>query len=244
MSTETNPLAQIISVALNNLGVAADRLPAIDNGLPLAPWSGSFASSPFPTDAAGKPLYDSVEFAGEAGLYEALNAEPDLDVLWTGALAWQWQGIDAIAQNRQTGSYVICEAKGTQGPIAASPLPYLRQTRHKGRQLSWPWCWKSLIDMAEHPATALAFLCLLEPLLHHRCERLLAVTRVERQGNSFRQLTRRLHREPDLSKYAPLALSYDLGRQQRMWADMPGQWRKLARTIAANRVEIQQAPLL
>jgi len=229
-----NPLAQLIGVALENLRLAAEEFPAVPGGLPLAPWSGSFASTPFPTDIAGKPLYDTVESAGEAGLYEALDADPELEVLWTGALAWQGQGIDAIARNRQTGGYVICEAKGTQHAIAASPLPYLRATRHKGRQLSWQWCWGSLVDMADFPTTALAFLCLLEPMLQSRCERLMTITQVERHGQGFRMLARRSHHEPELAQYAPLAATYDLVRQRHMWSAIPAGTRESVRMLAES----------
>lgn len=236
-ATVDNPLAKIILGALTNPRIATETFPQVDGGLPLAPWSGSFASTPFPADAAGNPLYDRVEFAGEAGLYEALDTAPQLEVLWSGALAWQGQGIDAVARNCETGGYVICEAKGTQSPIAATPLPYLRGTRHKGRQLSWLWCWRSLIDMADYPTTAAAFLCLLEPMLHGRVERLMAVTQVERHGTGFRTLARRIYREAELAQYAPLAAPYDLDRQRRMWAAMPATARPAAATGTHGRVE-------
>lgn len=223
----SNPMQELIAVARENLVIAKTHLPFDATGLPLAPWSNIFSSRPFPTTTEGKPLYDTVEFAGEAGLYEELAANPELDVLMTGTLAWQVRGIDAIARHRPTGCYVICEAKGTQSPIAESPLIYLRTTRHKGRQLSPEWCWKSLVDMADHPTTALAFMHLLEPLLHGRFERLLAVTQVVKRRRGYLATTRRIFPEAELAQYAPICKTYDLTRQLHMWEALPARLRKL-----------------
>lgn len=233
----SNPILELIAVARENLVIANTHLPFAESGLPLAPWTNTFATRPFPKTPEGKPLYDTVEFAGEAGLYEVLAASPELEVLITGALAWQVRGIDAIARHRRTGSYVICEAKGTQNPVAASPLTYLHTTHHKGRQLSPEWCWKSLVDMADHPTTALAFMHLLEPLLHGRYERLLAVTQVVGRRRGYQATTRRIFAEAELAQYAPICQAYDLTRQQHMWEALPARLRKLLKAPPRHTTE-------
>lgn len=211
---------------MENLRIATKTLITNDGGLPLAPWSGSFPTTSVPSGGDGQVVYDSVELAGEAGLYAALEADEELEVLLTGALAWQLHGIDAIARIRSSGIYVICEAKGTQAPVTQSPLNYLHRTRHKGRQLSREWCWKSLIDMADYPSTALAFLTLLEPMLDGRYERLMSITHVRRQDRGFTTQERHLYREAGLQEYPPLAALYDLARQQKMWQEIPMELRQ------------------
>lgn len=221
-----NPLSQLLAVAMENLRLASQNPYAPDDGLALAPWSERFPETAFPMDADGRPVYDSVKLAGEASLYAALKENDELEVLLTGALALQLHGIDAIARIRSSGILVICEAKGTQNPITQSLSYYLHMTRHKGRQLSKEWCWKSLVDMADHPSTALAFLELLEPMLEGRFERLMAVTQVQRQEGGFTLQTRRIFREARLQEYPPLTTPYDLTRQRKMWQKIPEELRQ------------------
>lgn len=215
-----NPLHGICLIAVRNLIVAWNALPTNSDGLPLAPWLGSFAAAPFPVAPDGATLYDSVEFAGEAALYRHLNADPDLEILLTGAVAWQLRGIDAIVRRKSDGVFILCEAKGSSRPLAASPLAYLPETKTKGRQLGWQWCWDSLIDMAEHPATAAAFLVLLQPMLEGRIERLLTITRATRENGGWRCAETRVYPEAQLCTYAPLALPYPLDKQKRMLDEM------------------------
>lgn len=218
-TASTNPLHALCHIAARNLIVVGEELPVCGDGPALAPWAGTFATEAFPAAPDGEPLYDSVEFAGEAALYRHLNAAPDLEILFTGALGWQVRGIDAIARRKSDGVYLLCEAKGSGNPLLAPPA-YLPNTKTKGRQFGWQWCWNSLIDMAEHPATAAAFLLLLPPLLegpggtpagsHPRHP---AIRRLALYGN------------PDLpgstiERLCLLALPYPLDRQRAMFAEM------------------------
>lgn len=215
-----NPLHALCLIAVRNLIIARNTLPMNNDGLPLAPWLGSFAAAPFPVAPDGATLYDSVEFAGEAALYRHLNADPDLEILLTGAVVWQLRGIDAIVRRKSDGVFILCEAKGSSRPLAASPLTYLPETKTKGRQLGWQWCWNSLVDMAEHPATAAAFLVLLQPMLNGRVERLLTITRAARENGGWRCAETRVYPEAQLCTYAPLALPYLLDKQKQMFVEM------------------------
>lgn len=216
----SNPLHALCRVALGNLMVADAELAVGGNGPLLTPWAGTFASEPFTAASDGEALYDSVEFAGEAALYRHLNADGDLEILFAGALGWQVRGIDAIARRKSDGVFILCEAKGSSKALAGSPLAYLGETKTKGRQFGWQWCWNSLIDMAEHPATAAAFLVLLEPLLGGEMERLLAMTRATKQDNGWRIAETRVFPEARLREYSPLARPYPLDKQRRMLAEI------------------------
>jgi len=219
-TTAVNPLHGICLVAIHNLIVAWEELPMESGGLPLAPWLGSFAAAPFPVATDGATLYDSVEFAGEAALYNHLNADPDLEILLTGAVVWQLRGIDAIVRRKSDGMFILCEAKGSSRPLAASPLAYLPETKTKGRQLGRQWCWNSLVEMADHPATAAAFLVLLQPMLEGRVERLLAIARATRENGGWRCAETRVYPEAQLNTYTPLVVPYPLDKQRAMLAEM------------------------
>ena len=103
-------------------------------------------------------------------------------------------------------------------PLANSPLHYLRRTRAKGRQLSWQWCWQSLVDHALVATTAPAFLALIEPFLDGAVERLLAVTVLTREEAGWRIANTHVWREPELATVPELAAPYELKRQRR-WLD-------------------------
>lgn len=199
----TNSLHALFKIAQANLAIANAIYPTSEHGLPWASWLGTFDQET-PTRESGYALYDSVELAGEVGLYEHIEADPDLEILYTGACAWEVRGVDAVARRRSNGQYVICEAKGTERSLASSPLYYLHQTQHKGRQLTWEWCWKSPVDMADHPTTAQAFLEMLEPMLNGNIERLLVVSRVARVRGvgrtGYATTARVIYREADLNK--------------------------------------------
>jgi hypothetical protein len=216
---EVNPLHQICLIAAQNLIIASQELAVNSDGPALAPWAGTFAGDAFPTALDGEPLYDSVEFAGEAALYRHLNADPDLEILLTGALVWQLRGIDAIVRRKSDGYYLLCEAKGSSRPLAA-PLAYLPETKKRGRQLSWRWCWNAILDMADHPATAAAFLMLLQPILEGRVERLLTITHATHQEGGWYCAETHLYPEHRLHDYPPLARAYPLTTQRAMFEAM------------------------
>lgn len=239
--SEVNPLHALCLVAARNLIVAGEELEVCGTGPALAPWAGSFPAEAFPVSPGGEPLYDSVEFAGEAALYRHLNADPDLEILVTGAVTWQLRGIDAIVRRKSDGTYLICEAKGSSRPLVP-PLAYLPKTRTRGRQLGWRWCWNALLDMAEHPATAATFLVLLQPLLEGRVERLLAVTRAVPVNDGWRVAETRVYPEAQLRACGPLAKPFPLTRQRAMFAGMIADPDGAALIEAAARFFTERVP--
>lgn len=216
---EVNPLHALCLVAARNLALAGEELAVDGDGPALAPWAGTFPAEAFPEADDGEPLYDSVEFAGEAALYRHLNAAPDLEILFTGALGWQLRGIDAIARRQSDGVLILCEAKGTSRAIAP-PLSYLGETKTRGRQLGWRWCWNALLDMAEYPATAAVFLALLRPMLEGRVERLLVASHAVRRNGGWRIAETRPYEETKLKRYPVLAQPHPLATQRAMFAAM------------------------
>lgn len=139
----------------------------------------------------------SAEDGGVLGASLALRKDPDCLPIFSNDLGYTRLGIDVVAQHRREGRFLICEAKGTINPIR-SPGIYLKKTRHKGRQLSWHWCWVSLCEFALHGPTARIFLLLFRDILRGRAERCLAVTRLLRRGRNWLVDETKILREDDL----------------------------------------------
>jgi len=118
--------------------------------------------------------YKSIELSGIATFFEYIHKLPNTKVVYENTIAMTLHGIDAITQD-DNGMYTIYEIKGTARELK-TPKSYLKRTKHKGRQLSWEWCWMSLVDMAEFPLTASVFLVeLYEPVIHQRVKRKLVI---------------------------------------------------------------------
>jgi|GEM_PF-5238100 len=139
----------------------------------------------------------SAEDGGVLGASLALRKDSDCLPIFSNDLGYTRLGIDVVAQSRREGRFLICEAKGTINPIR-SPGIYLKKTRHKGRQLSWHWCWVSLCEFALHGPTARIFLLLFRDILRGRAERCLAVTRLLRRGRNWLVDETKILREDDL----------------------------------------------
>jgi hypothetical protein len=210
--TERNPLQQLIAIAEANRALWHVRAPVAYTSLLALP-DGS-TTSPFPTNDEGV-VYPSRELGGVAGLYAWLQAS-SVEVLFANDLAYEVRGIDAVAYDAAADRYVLCEAKGTTRAFT-SPGSYLKWTHLKGRQLSWLWCWASLIDLAEHGPAADAFLTLLRPLIiEGRVDRLLAVTRLQPIREGFTIQETRVWNEDALSRYAWLREPHDWTKH-RAW---------------------------
>ena len=97
------------------------------------------------------------------------------------------------------GRPLIYEAKATGRPIAKSCNRYLRKTRHKGRQLSWRWCWATLTECACLGASAYAFLKLARPIIERQCDRRLLVSRCAWEGAEWRTEEIRVFEEQELA---------------------------------------------
>lgn len=174
---------------------------------------------PFPVDASGFPLYRGKEMGGVAGLYREVLAR-EWEVIFANDLGMDIHGIDVIARAPETGRLYLCEAKGTSAERARGPAYYLRETRHKGRQLSHRWCWSSMVDCAFQGATAGAFLDLLELLLAGDYERLLCVTRLSPGPVAYGLGESRVWSEQDMERYGWFRAKYDLSRQRRWYEEI------------------------
>ena len=142
----------------------------------IIPTADSWITEEFPKASSGQILYPNKELGGVAGLYTWLQ-QHSYQVIFANDLAQEIHGIDAIAKSPYEDSYLICESKGTTHPFK-TPREYLKKTKSKGRQLTWKWCWRSLIDMAELGPTANTFLDVLPVFLEGRVKRLLSVTKL------------------------------------------------------------------
>ena len=154
----------------------------------------------------------SAEDGGVLGASLALRKDPDCLPIFSNDLGYTRFGIDVVAQDRREHRYLICEAKGTINGIG-SPGIYLKETRHKGRQLSWGWCWISLCEFGLHGPTARIFLLLFRDVLLGRVERCLAVTRLLPRGRKFLVNESRILRESELRKWNWLAEKPDWSRE-------------------------------
>jgi hypothetical protein len=181
-------------------------------------WPLHGADEDFPGAGDGVPLYPSRELAGTAGLYLWLSQQNFGEVVFANDLSWQVHGLDAVVHDRRRDRYLLCEAKGTERPLHTSPLPYLRQTRRKGRQLSWVWCWRSLADCAFVATTAPLFLGLLGPFLEGRVERFLVVTLIDKENEGWKINRSRAWEEADLAAFPELTQPHDLDRQRAWYA--------------------------
>lgn len=141
----------------------------------------------------------SRELGGTAGLYRRPAEQQLKEVVFANDLSWTVHGVDAVLRDSQTSRYILCEAKGTEQPIADSPLRYLRRTRTKGRQLLFR---------------------LLAPFLNGQVERLLVVTHLGRGTGGWTVGNAHAWRDADLSAIPELAVPYDLDRQRRWLADL------------------------
>lgn len=216
---DENPLRTLILIALELIRRFEEQ-----TGITLPEgamtWPLHAEGDPFPTAADGACLYPSRELGGTAGLYRWLAEQRLGEVVFANDLSWTVHGVDAVLRDGRTGRYILCEAKGTERPIADSPLRYLRRTRTKGRQLSWMWCWRSLADCAFTATTAPLFLRLLAPFLNGQVGRLLVVTHLGRGMGGWTIDDARAWREADLSAIPELAAPYDLDRHRRWLAEL------------------------
>lgn len=166
-------------------------------------------------DSKGRECFHSREDAGVGSLYNYLNNDTPYKVIFCNDLSMQIWGFDALALDENTGTYLICEAKGTTGKFKTPPS-YLKKTVKKGRQLSWEWCWRTLTDFAEDSLTAPVFTALYRPLiLQQNIERLLFVAQLERSKGDFVISDTKFWDEEHLQQYDFLSKRKDLSKHRR-----------------------------
>lgn len=175
-------------------------------------------TSSFHRNSQGTIIYPDKESGGVAGLYYYLLTH-DYEIIFANDLGLEIHGIDAVAKNKTTGHYIICESKGTSLSRIKTPAYYLKKTKHKGRQLSWEWCWASLVDFAETGTTAYIFLELVKPFLSGAVERLLSATLLKRTSNGFKIKETKIWQEPDFQ--APWLTDFQF-KKQKDWLNQIG----------------------
>lgn len=196
-------------------------------------WSRLLADAPNPFDFGGllADLQDerniqfvgksarvhSIEDSGVLGAILWMQSQPRLEAVFGNDLAYTRLGLDFVARDLDSNDVLLCEAKGTMQEISG-PGRYLRETRRKGRQLSWRWCWQSLTEFAMRGPTARLFLMSFRAVLTGKAKRLLIVSRVNRSGGVLLldQTTTQAFDESNLASLAGLDVSSDF-EKWRKW---------------------------
>jgi Holliday junction resolvase-like predicted endonuclease len=81
------------------------------------------------------------------------------EIVYMNDFARLQHGFDLVARNPSTGSLVIVEVKGSfDERLQGGATRLLRQTKHKGRQLSHRWIWRSTEETAVFSVSASFFL--------------------------------------------------------------------------------------
>lgn len=212
-----NPLHHVVLVAEINRRMWLKQSGKSDNGFGeawLVPLPRTAVAEQFPT-RVGELVYPKVETVGVVGAYRQIDAMPGYEVIFCNDLAYETCGIDVIAKHRESGRYLICEAKGTTGAFS-SPAAYLKATKHKGRQLSWQWAWNSVVDFSDSPTASNVFLVLYRSMiLEQEIDRLLCVTRAEKIPGGYVAGETRTWVEEELC-------SYEWFRTAKDWSKLRG----------------------
>jgi hypothetical protein len=162
-----------------------------------------------------KTIYPDVETAGIAGLYNELKEKTNYNVIFSNELAHEIHGIDALAYSEEENLYLICEAKRSTIQ-KRSPSYYLKNTKKRGRQLSWQWCWNCIVDFAEFPATANVFLELYKQIILNRnVKRLLSVSFCQNINKGYIIQNTKIWDESALNCYEWFNQKKDFSKQKK-----------------------------
>ncbi|MGL4635502.1 MAG: hypothetical protein ACRCWF_05930 [Beijerinckiaceae bacterium] len=162
-------LAQFHLQQLNECGVADDSPIALGdayeiwtNGNPNASAGHETATMMLERNATAI-VFRMVQDAGEVLLY-------------VNDLARMKTGFDLVTR-RSDGMLVFTEIKGRSRQTSKPHFELLADTRHKGRQLSHSWIWRSFCEAGLFSGSASLFFRVLEDVVHHRyVRRLLLVS--------------------------------------------------------------------
>lgn len=182
-------------------------------------YSDEFNVKDFSRTIDNKILYHSKEIAGVAGLYSIL-IEKKYTIIYANDLSYKIHGIDAICFDKVNKEYIICEAKGTAQNNFTSYSSYLKMTKNKGYQLSWEWCWNSLVDISLSGPTAHVFLKILRPFLYGKVKRLLCVTHLSNKKKNYIIENTAAWNEDELNKNPKLNEIYDLSKQRKWFEEI------------------------
>ena len=161
----------------------------------------------------GAARVHSIEDGGVLGAIRWMQSQPNLEAVFGNDLAYTRTGLDLAARELDRDSVLLCEAKGTTKAFDR-PGRYLRETRRKGRQLSWRWCWQSLTEFALRGPTARIFLTIFRAVLTGRASRVLVVSRMRRRGRALVLGECRIFPEEELRKLSGLTASADFLKWQ------------------------------
>lgn len=219
-----NPLEQLLAVALLAAGVTAE-MNQMDFDPGTVMWRGQGVVAEWAADRDGTILFESRELAGLAGLFAQMRRHPHLQPVYVNDFAWDHHGYDAVYWDRRDRVFVLCEAKGGGGG-KMTPASLLGRTKSKGRQLSWCWCWNSLVDVATLGTAAPLFVLLFQAFLDGRVRRLLSLSLLEERADGWRISQTRIWGEDDLVAAVPtLGEPHDLTRHRAWLAELRAEGR-------------------
>ena len=212
-----NPLEKFVFIALANEVLlneqSKDRASEVSEEISKQMISGVPENiEPYDDQKTG---YKTIELAGIAKFFEEINKREDEKVVYENTIGMTLHGIDAVTKTND-GSYTVYEIKATTRNLR-SPRSYLRKTKHKGRQLSWQWCWASLVEMAEFPLTAPVFLELYVKMIEQKIKRKLAIVECKKEHDGS-YTGAKLH----IFDFESLDITYDsdLSKQRKMLAEL------------------------
>ncbi len=209
-----NPLEKLIFIALVNKSIIDNSTKHKQLDESIIPVPNNIEKENFSTKKE-TILYDNREMAGIAGLYLTLK-EKGYKVVYSNEIGVSIKGIDCIAVKDDI--WYICEAKGTT--TNKKRLSYfLRNTKTKGRQMSWNWIWRSLIEFAEDPFNSKVFLYLYRNVIYQKnIRRLIGVSYLKKEDNLFIIENTNLYYEKDIDKLNGINLFTNKNNLQR-WLD-------------------------
>lgn len=152
-----------------------------------------------------------LEDAGIVGFYDHIRADQRYTVIFENTLGYEIRGLDVILRDEQTKKLIFVELKGTSRKIRG-PLSYLKRTKTKGRQLSWEWVFRSLLNVHHAMAASSVLLYCLEPIFSGEAERWLAVTRATRVESHWENQEIKVFKESDRDYFQKLDEGYSFQR--------------------------------
>jgi hypothetical protein len=159
---------------------------------------------PIPTDSVNSKferfnseiLYDNKELAGVAGLFLKLKEDKDVKIIYSNDLGSSITGIDCIAV--KNNKYIICEAKGTTSKKKYISS-FLKKTKTKGRQMSWDWIWKSIVNFADDSRNSIVFLHIYENVIKlENISRLVSISSLKKIRNKYTIQETKFYKDEDI----------------------------------------------
>lgn len=161
----------------------------------------------------------NLEDAGIVGFFDHIRSNRRYTVIFENTLGYEIRGIDAILKDNDSGKIIFVELKGTSRPIN-KPLSYLKKTKTKGRQLSWEWIFKSLLNVHKAMAASSVFLYCLEAVLTGKAERWLVITKSVKQSDIWINQEVKAYDDQDIRNLTNLESKYSLQGYQQEFEEL------------------------